>query len=163
LTEVALREVLAADLDVFFEQQQDEEARRMAVFGPLDPFDREAFEARWQRILANPGPTRTIVYGGRVAGSVNMWRDPELHAPEVTYWLGREFWGKGIATRALEQFLQEVPERPLLGRAAAKNEASIRVLEKCGFVRRDLIHDVVAPSGEVVSEVLLELRAPAHG
>jgi hypothetical protein len=89
LTEVALREVLAADLDVFFEQQQDEEARRMAV--------------------------------------------------------------------------QEVPERPLLGRAAATNEASSRVLEKCGFVRRDLIHDVVAPSGEVVSEVLLELRAPAHG
>jgi len=158
LTEVALREVLEADFDVFFEQQQDEEARLMAVFGPLDASDRKAFDARWQRILANPGPTRAIVYGGRVAGSVNMWRDPDLDAPEVTYWLGREFWGKAIATRALEQFLLEVAERPLLGRAAATNEASIRVLEKCGFVRRELIHDVVAPSGERVSEVLLELR-----
>ena len=161
--EVELREVVEADFDVLFEQQQDEEARRMAVFGPVDPSDREAFDTRWQRILANPGPTRTIVHAGRVAGSVNMWRDPELDAPEVTYWLGREFWGKGIATRALGQFLQEVPERPLLGRAAATNEASIRVLEKCGFEHRELIHDVTAPSGEVVSEVLLELRAPAHG
>jgi RimJ/RimL family protein N-acetyltransferase len=161
--EVALREVLEADLDVLFEQQQDEEATRMAAFGPLDPSDREAFDARWQQILANPGPVRAIVHDGRVAGSVNMWRDPELDAPEVTYWLGREFWGKGIATRALELFLQEVPERPLLGRAVATNGASIRVLEKCGFERRDRIHDVLTPRGEVVSEVLLELRAPAHG
>ena len=130
----------------------------MAAFGPLDPSDRDAFDDRWRQILANPGPVRAIVHDGRLAGSVNMWRDPELHAPEVTYWLGREFWGKGIATRALELFVQEVPERPLLGRAVATNEASIRVLEKCGFERRDLIHDVLTPRGEVVSEVLLELR-----
>lgn len=158
MTEVVLREIAAADLDVLFEQQQDEEARRMAVFGPLDPFDREAFEARWERILANPGPARAIVADGRLAGSMMMWRDPDLDAPEVTYWLGREFWGRGIATRALELYLDEVPERPLLGRAVATNAASIRVLEKCGFVRRELIDDVVAPSGEHVSEVLLELR-----
>jgi len=161
LTDVELREVAPADLDVLFEQQCDEEANRMAVFVPADPFDRPAFDAKWERILANP--VRTIVYEGRVAGWISSWRDPDLHAPEVTYWLGREFWGKGIATRALEQFLDVVRERPLLGRAVATNEASIRVLEKCGFVRHSVERGVVAPSGQVVDEVVLELRGPAAG
>jgi RimJ/RimL family protein N-acetyltransferase len=51
----------------------------------------------------------------------------------VTYWLGREHWGKGIATRALREFLTIERTRPLFGSAAKDNAASVRVLEKCGF------------------------------
>ena len=53
--------------------------------------------------------------------------------PEISYWLGREFWGKGIATQALGLFLQVVTSRPLTARVAKDNLASIRVLEKNGF------------------------------
>ncbi|MGH2977477.1 MAG: GNAT family N-acetyltransferase [Gaiellaceae bacterium] len=154
----------AADLDVLYEHGRDDEANRLAVFGARDPSDRAAFDRKWERIMSGEtGVARTILCDGRVAGTVSSWRDPELDAPEVTYWLGREFWGLGIATSALGQFLREVPERPLLGRAVVTNVSSIRVLEKCGFVRREVHHGVVAPSGRVVDEVLLELRDPAHG
>ena len=51
----------------------------------------------------------------------------------VGYWQGKGFWGKGIATEALNQFLGVVKTRPLFGRVAQHNGASRRVLEKCGF------------------------------
>lgn len=118
----------------------------MAAFGAVDPSDRAVFDAKWARILANPSLTvRAIVLdgtspGGEVqlrplAGSISLWRDPDLPGPEVTYWLGRAFWGRGIATAALRLFLGEIAVRPLFGRAAAANEGSLRVLEHCGFVR----------------------------
>ena len=52
---------------------------------------------------------------------------------EVGYWIGQEFWGKGIATQALRLFLEKVALRPMYARAAKDNLASIRVLQKCGF------------------------------
>ncbi len=52
---------------------------------------------------------------------------------EVTYWLGKEFWGKGVATLALGELLKLVADRPIFARAAADNIGSVKVLEKCGF------------------------------
>jgi RimJ/RimL family protein N-acetyltransferase len=129
---VLLREVTEEDLDVFFEQQQDPEANYMAAFTPVDPGDREAFDRRWARILGDNSITvRTIVYGGQVAGSVSSFE--QFGEREVSYWLGRAYWGRGIATRALSEFLGQLAVRPLYARAAKDNIASVRVLEKCGF------------------------------
>jgi RimJ/RimL family protein N-acetyltransferase len=71
------------------------------------------------------------VFRGEVAGNVVCWE----HAGErrVGYWLGREHWGKGIASAALSQFLRQITTRPLYARVAQQNRASIRVLQKCGF------------------------------
>jgi RimJ/RimL family protein N-acetyltransferase len=74
---------------------------------------------------------RVIVVDGEVAGSISSWGDPDER--EVTYWIGRSYWGKGIATRALNAFLTVDPSRPLHARVASDNVASRRVLEKCGF------------------------------
>ena len=132
--EVTLRPVEAGDLDVLFEQQLDAEANAMAAFTSADPSDRAAFDRRWQRTLADPATTnRTIVVTGQVVGNVAVYKDEELDGPEVTYWLGRSWWGRGIATRALELLLREVPTRPLYARCAQMNPASLRVLQKCGF------------------------------
>ena len=159
MTSVRLREVEESDLPTFFEQQLDREANQMAAFTVADPTDREAFDARWQRILANEeGMARTIVVDDEVAGSVSKWRDPDLPGPEVTYWLGRDFWGKGVATRALAGFLEIVAERPLYGRCAADNVGSRRVLEKCGFVFMSDHRGFSNARGEEIAEVLLELR-----
>lgn len=132
--DISLRAVAAADIDIFHEQQLDQAASRMAAFTSDDPGDRAAFAARWARMLDDETITaRTIVSGGRVAGHIAKFlREGE---PEVTYWLGRDFWGRGIATAALRAFLEETTVRPLHARAAADNVASIRVLEKCGFTR----------------------------
>jgi len=53
----------------------------------------------------------------------------------VGYWIDRSHWGKGIATRALEAFVSVVDIRPLHALVATSNLGSIRVLERCGFVK----------------------------
>jgi len=53
---------------------------------------------------------------------------------EVSYWIGKAYWGQGIATQALEAYLGLVKDRPIYGRAAKDDAASVRVMTKCGFV-----------------------------
>src|SRR5687767_1780166 len=133
-SDVLLRDVIEDDLPIFFEQQQDPAANRMAAFTAKDPADRVAFTAKWAKILGDESITkRTILFGGQVAGNVSAFVAPWSGKLEVTYWIGREFWGKGIATRALAALLRAVKTRPLYARAAKDNIASLRVLEKCAF------------------------------
>ncbi|HEY7004491.1 MAG TPA: GNAT family N-acetyltransferase [Gaiellaceae bacterium] len=128
----ALREVRDEDLTVLFEQWADPVAMRMAAFTAPDHVDRDAFERRWSRLRADETViNRAIVVDGEVAGTIGSWGDPDER--EVTYWIGRSYWGKGIATHALKAFLTVDPSRPLHARVASDNVASRRVLEKCGF------------------------------
>jgi len=96
--------------------------------------------AHWQNILANETLTKkTIVFGGQVAGNVVSWDQDGRRL--VGYWVGKEFWGKGLATKALAELIDELP-RPLHAYVAKTNIGSIRVLEKCGFVRSDEDEDL---------------------
>jgi RimJ/RimL family protein N-acetyltransferase len=126
---VRLRDVVDDDLPVFFEHQLDPDANRMGGFRPRD---REAFMAHWRTILGDDtGVTRTVLVDGEVAGNVVSF----LHQGrrEVGYWIGREHWGKGVATSALAALLEVLEMRPLYAHVARQNVASARVLEKCGF------------------------------
>jgi RimJ/RimL family protein N-acetyltransferase len=128
-----LRDVVETDLPIFFEHQRDPEATRMADFPARD---REAFTAHWQKILGDDTLTKkTIVFEGQVAGNVVSWEQEGKRL--VGYWIGKEFWGKGLATRALAELLVELPMRPLHAYVAKTNLGSIRVLEKCGFKASD--------------------------
>jgi RimJ/RimL family protein N-acetyltransferase len=156
--DVLLREVEESDLDVLFEQEVDPEANHMAAFTVANPADRQAFDARWRRMRDGEGSlVRTIVADGEVVGSIFRWRDPGLPGPEVSYWLGPEHWGKGIATTALELFLELARERPIFGRCAADNIGSLRVLEKNGFVLEAEERGFANARGSEVDEVLLRL------
>ena len=126
---VRLRAVTEDDLPIFFEHQRDPVANRMAAFPPRE---RDAFMTHWRSILRDAsGIVRTIELDGVVAGNVVLFGFEGRR--EVGYWIGREFWGRGVATRALSAFMQEVEERPIYAGVAETNVASIRVLEKCGF------------------------------
>jgi RimJ/RimL family protein N-acetyltransferase len=130
--EIVLREVEDRDLDVFFEHQSDPQAYHMAAFTAKDPTDKEVFIQHWKRILEDEQILiRSVLYQGQTAGHVLSFE--QFGEREVSYWLGRQFWGKNIATRALVEFLKLINERPLYARAAKDNTGSIRVLEKCGF------------------------------
>ena len=155
--DVTLREVSEEDLPVFFENESDPEAVYMAAFTRKDPGDREAFLAHWRKILVAPSViARTIVSHGEVVGSVMSYEDSGQ--PEVTYWLGRNHWGQGIATRALMMFLAEVDTRlPMRGRAAMDNAASLRVLEKCGFRVVGQARGFANARGTEIEEMILEL------
>ena len=157
--ELSLRDVVDTDLPIFFEHQLDREANHMAAFTAKDPTDQEAFLAHWQRIL--PDTTviiKTIISSGQVVGSVASYEDEGQ--PEVTYWLGREYWGKGIATWALKEFLaQHNRRRPIYARVATDNLGSRRVLEKCGFTIIDETKGFANARGAEIEELRLELRA----
>ena len=128
----ALREVRDEDLAVLFEQWADPVAARMAAFISPDHMDRDAFERRWRRRRADETViNRAIVVDGEVAGTIGSWGDRDER--EVTYWISRSYWGKGIATCALDAFLAVDPSRPMHARVAHDNVASRRVLEKCAF------------------------------
>lgn len=130
--DVLLREVLTDDLPTFFEFERDPEANWMAAFTADDPDDRAAFMAHWARILADGMITkRTIIFDGQVAGSIACFL--RAGTPEVSYWLGKAFWGQGVATRALALLLRQVTRRPIYARVAKDNAGSLRVLRKCGF------------------------------
>jgi RimJ/RimL family protein N-acetyltransferase len=148
---VLLRNVLPSDLPIFFEHQLDPDAVAMAAFFSRD---RDAFDAHWKKIQANPMCfTKTIVYGGEVAGNIASF---EIEGQRcLGYWLGQAFWGKGIATQALTDFLK-LESRPLHAHVAKTNIASIRVLEKCGFKRIGEDNTPLKPGEAGVGEWIYE-------
>ena len=156
-SDLLLREVREDDLPIFFEQQLDPEANYMAAFTAKNPADRDAFTAHWNKNLGDDTTTnKTILFAGQVVGHIASFE--RLGKPEVTYWIGKEYWGKGLATRALAEFLGQVKVRPLYARAAKDNTASIRVLEKCGFEISGQDKGFSHARGKEVEEFILELR-----
>lgn len=126
---VSLREVIESDLPILFEHQADPIANEMAAFPARD---RDAFLAHWAKILVDESNiTKTVLYNGEVVGTVMCFILEGKR--EVGYWIGREHWGKGIATMAVAELLRFVGTRPLYGYVAKHNIGSRRVLEKCGF------------------------------
>ncbi|MEK6273929.1 MAG: GNAT family N-acetyltransferase [Actinomycetota bacterium] len=150
-----IRDVAESDIPVFFEHQRDPEAMDMAK---MPARDEEAFRAHWQKILADDAATtKTIVFGDEVAGNLLIFDRGGKRL--VGYWIGREFWGKGLATMALAELLVEETTRPLHAYVATSNVGSMRVLEKCGFtlVGRETEFDEALD--EEIEEALFVLKA----
>ena len=155
MDDVLLRDVTESDLPIFFEQQRDPVANQMAAFPARD---RAEFTAHWTKILGDETNTiKTILVDGRVAGNVVSWEQAGERL--VGFWIGREYWGRGIATQALSGFLRHVTARPLYAWVAKHNVASIRVLEKCGFTISTEDQGSSNVPGEKIEEVLMKLGA----
>lgn len=152
---VSLRRVEDSDIDLFFEHQADPLAVEMAAFPARD---RDRFEAHWAKVRAdNTLFARTIVADSSVAGNIGSW--PDAGQQFLGYWIGREWWGRGVATRALTLLMQEVSVRPLYAHVVAHNGGSIRVLEKCGF-QRDRTQGAGAPTSDAdIQELVFVLPA----
>ena len=144
-----LREVVESDLPVFYDHQLDPEAAAMAAFPSRE---RDVFMAHWAKILADDSTRQwTVVCDGEAAGNIGCWQHDGRTF--VGYWIGREYWGRGLATRALGELADIVEARPLYAYVAAHNAASIRVLEKCGFTEIDRHR-----ADDGIEELLVELR-----
>ena len=131
---ITLAEVKKDDLNAFFQFQLDKEASYLAAFTAKDSNDETAYIERYARYLTDPSiHMRTIMADGEIAGSISKYVMEE--EAEITYWIDRKFWGKGIANAALNAFLHLEQSRPIYGRVAFDNFGSQRVLEKCSFVK----------------------------
>lgn len=149
-----LRNVVEGDLRIFFEHQRDPEATSMAAFAAREW---DAFISHWRhKVLGNrANEVRTILVDDQVAGYVSSWEQDGRRL--VAYWVGREYWGRGVARSALDEFLRTYEhQRPIHAYVALSNARSIRVLEKCGFQR--VGEPAVEPDG--VAEVLFTLANP---
>ena len=156
LMNVSLRPLEDRDLDTIYQQVTDPESVRMAAFTAEDQTDRGAFLDRISRVRADTSASnRVIEVDGAVAGTIASFRiDDQL---EVTYWVDRTQWGKGIASAALQILLAETAERPVYARAASDNVGSLRVLEKAGFRRIGVNRDFAPGRGEESEVTILRL------
>ncbi|APZ93305.1 GNAT family N-acetyltransferase [Fuerstiella marisgermanici] len=154
---IRLRNIEPNDLPLLYEFQLDPEANQLALTHPRSG---EAFDEHWEGILCDSSViVRAIEAGDILAGCISCFKCDGVDS--IGYWIGKEFWGRGVATQALNLLLLEVPIRPLHARVAVSNVASIRVLEKCGFreIRRES-----SPATEryvECEEVVLKLRSTA--
>lgn len=157
---LTLREGRDEDLPLLYEQWADPVAVHMAAFTAPNHMDRDAFERRWSRLRADETVlNRVIVVDDEVAGTIGSWGDPGER--EVTYWIGRSHWGKGIATDALKALLVVDRSRPIHARVASDNLGSRRVLEKCGFRVIATDRGVAEARGAEIEELVLRLDEPA--
>jgi RimJ/RimL family protein N-acetyltransferase len=136
---VRLREVVDADLEIFLAYEHDPEAVRRSRFTPRE---RDAFLTHWHnRVLPDPGClVRTVTEDGEVAGNIGSWSQDGRRF--LGYWLGREYWGRGVGARALGLFLRQERTRPLHADTYSGNTASVRLLRRLGFEHAgDVRHD----------------------
>ena len=132
--DIILRPTEISDLDTLFQFQLDKEGGYLAAFMPKDPADKTAYLIKYTKLLSDPTViNQTILINNVIAGSVAKFViDGDA---EITYWIDKKFWGQGIATKALKNFLDIETTRPIFGRVAFDNFGSQKVLEKCGFVK----------------------------
>jgi len=152
--DITLRPVIDSDLPTLYEQQLDPAATAMAAFPSRD---RESFMTHWKKIMADGKVViQTVLVDGQIAGSILSWE--MLGECEVGYWFGNEFWGKGVATQALKEYVNMVTARPLYAHVAQHNIGSRRVLEKCGFnvIGEDTYTN---PANVEVEEFILKLES----
>jgi RimJ/RimL family protein N-acetyltransferase len=159
---ILLKEVLPEDLETFYKHQQEKAALHMAAFTSKDPTDRNAFNIHWQKIQSDKTVIiKTIITDDKVVGHVLSYETDGK--PEVSYWIGQEHWGKGIATKALNIFLEDVNKtRPIYARVAKDNASSIRVLQKCGFKIIEETSGFANARGKEIEELVMVLNKEAR-
>ena len=145
------------DLEALFLFQLDEEANRLAAFTSTDPTDKNAYIKKWTRLLQDDkNHIRTIFLNEEIVGSIAKY-EMDGNA-EITYWISKDFWGKGVATSALVHFLKIEKIRPIFGRVAFDNIGSKKVLERCGFSKIGTEKGFANARGKVIEEIVFVLK-----
>ncbi len=133
------------------------------------PYPYESEQARtflgW--IAKQPSPTvwAIDVDGEAVGGiGIELRTDVERVSAEIGYWLGESLWGRGIATEALTAVTAEAFRRfditRLYALPFADHAASVRVLEKAGYVREGHLRRSAIKDGKIRDQLLFAAYKP---
>ncbi len=155
--QIELKHTNQKDLETLFLFQLDKDANYLAAFTSKNPSNKDAYIEKWKRLLLNEKVNvRTILLKNKIVGSIAKF-EMEGNA-EITYWIGKEFWGKGIASIALKKFLEVEKTRPLFGRIAFDNLGSKKVLENCGFSKIGIEKGFANAREKEIEEIIFELK-----
>ncbi len=153
---ISLRKSIESDLDIFYQNQADEEANFMAAFTSKNPYDKDAYIKKWIKLMTvDSVHMESIILDNIVVGCVVkfvMGGDSD-----ITYALDKKHWGKGITTEAVKQFIEIEETRPLFGRVANDNHGSKKILEKTGFIKIGTNIDFANARGEEIEEYIYRL------
>lgn len=104
-----------------------------------------------------------IEVDGQAVGSIGILPKTDVYqrSAELGYWLGEKYWGRGITTEAVATIVAYAFNMYDINRIYAsvfeRNTASMRVLEKCGFVREAILRKAVVKNGIVMDEYVYAL------
>lgn len=153
---ISLRKSIEPDLEVFYQNQADEEANFMAAFTSKNPLDKDAYIKKWTRLMTvDSVHMQSILLDDVVVGCVVkfvMGGDSD-----ITYALNKKHWGKGITSEAVKLFLDIERTRPLFGRVANDNHGSRKILEKSGFMKIGTNTDFANARGKEIEEYIYRL------
>jgi RimJ/RimL family protein N-acetyltransferase len=153
---IRLRDYQSSDAPRLVELANNENVSRFLVY--TFPYPYTMSDALWWITTGSHGngaKTKVIEYDGAFVGSVGItpqvgWKS---HTAEIGYWLGEEFWGRGIATQVLKQMTEaafvEGELKKLFAPVLAPNRASARVLEKSGFHLEGVFKNEVIKNGQM--------------
>jgi len=137
--------------------------------GPLPyPYTREdgAQFLDAQASAVEPTCMWAIEVDGEAVGGIGVVARPGIRrrTGELGYWLGHAHWSKGVASEAIAAVVPVAFERLALLRVAATvfsaNLASMRVLEKNGFIREGVLKNAIVKTDEIWDEIIYA-RLPA--
>ncbi len=155
---ISLRKSITSDLEVFFLNQTDSEANFMAAFTSENPNDKEAYMEKWNRLMKDDTVhMQSILLGDKIIGCVIKFM--MFGEAEITYAVSKEYWGKGMTSLALGQFLEIEKTRPIHGRVAFDNIGSQRVMEKNGFIKIGKDKGFANARGKEIEEFIYRLDA----
>jgi len=156
IMKISIRPSIVPDLEVFYQNQIDPKAKHMAAFTPKDPSDRNAYITKWIRLMINTTVhMQSILVENKVVGCVVKFL--LAGKPEITYAIDKTYWGKGVTTEGVKQFLKIETTRPIYARVAFDNIASQRVLEKSNFIKTDTEINFANARGKDIEEFVYKL------
>ncbi|GAA4235067.1 GNAT family N-acetyltransferase [Postechiella marina] len=154
---IELRPTNLNDLDTLFLFQIDAKANYLSAFTSKNPLDKKAYIQKWTSLLSNKKiNAKTILLKNKIIGSIAKF-EMEGHA-EVTYWVAKAFWNKGVATLALTHFLKTENKRPIYARVAFDNLGSKKVLKNCGFTIIGKDKGFANARNQIIEEFIFELK-----
>jgi [ribosomal protein S5]-alanine N-acetyltransferase len=128
------------------------------------PYTNESASA-WLNFVVGQEPATNfaIAQPTGVIGGIGIILQSDIHrrCAEIGYWLGEEFWGRGIATAAVRAFgpfiMAKFDLLRLFANVFVSNPASMRVLEKVGFVQEGNLRQAAFKNGRIIDEVLFAI------
>ena len=155
---ITLTQTKQEELNIFFQFQLDKEANHLAAFTSKNPYDKTAYIEKYSKHLADPTINmQTIKVDDVISGSIAKFMT-EGDA-EITYWIDKKHWGKGVATTAVSLFLTFETTRPVYARTAFDNIGSQKVLEKAGFIKVGTDKGFANARGKEIEEFIYKLKA----